>query len=173
MMLCAPRESGKSTLTGYLVARGFDLLADEPTLLHLDTGSVSPLHFPVSLKEGSWDVLGPEWPQLARAPVHVRSDRMKIRLLHPPNLPALPRRLTHIIFPEYSPSSAGYVERLSPLRSLNFLNEGGMLLASQLKRDTFEAFLRLIMNTPAYAMQYASLEMAEQIMDDLSLAAGR
>jgi hypothetical protein len=169
IMLCAPRESGKSTLTAYLIARGFDLLADEPTLLHLDTASASPLPFPLSLKEGSWDVLGHEWPQLAGAPVHLRSDGMKIRLLHPPRLPVLPQRLTHIVFPEYSPSAAGCVERFSPLRSLSFLNEGGMLLASQLKRDTFEAFLRLIMNTPAYAIQYASLEMAEQMIDDLSV----
>ncbi|MBT9332630.1 hypothetical protein [Paracidobacterium acidisoli] len=167
VMLCAPRESGKSTLTAHLVARGFDLLADEPTLLHLDTASVSPLHFPVSLKEGSWNVLAHEWPQLAAAPVHLRSDGMKIRLLHPPRLAAQPQRLTHIVFPEYNPSSAGYAERLSPLRSLSSLNEGGMLPARRLKRDTFEAFLRLIMDTPSYAMQYASLERAEQIIDDL------
>jgi hypothetical protein len=94
---------------------------------------------------------------------------MKIRLLHPPRLPALPQRLTHIVFPEYSPSSVGYVERLSPLRSLGFLNEGGMLLAGRLKRDKFEAFLRLMIHTPAYAIQYASLKMAEKIMDDLLL----
>jgi hypothetical protein len=142
ILLCAPRESGKGTLTVSLVARGFDLLTDEPALLRLDTGTVSPLCFPVSLKKGSWPVLLSLWPKLVDAPLHVRSDGTEIRLLHAPQarLSSLPRRLTHFIFPEYSPSSSDETKQLSPLHALGFLNEGGMLLSRHLKRITLKHF---------------------------------
>lgn len=170
IMLCAPSESGKSTLAAYLMTHGFDLLTDEPALLHLDTCSISPLCLPVSLKEGSWDVLRDEWPELASAPIHVRSDDVKIHLLHPPqgHFSAPPRRLTHIVFPEYSPSSAARAERLSPLHTLNFLNEGGMMLAKHIAQDKFEALLRLVCVTPAYALRYGSLDDATEIVHTLA-----
>ena len=169
IMLCAPREFGKSTLAAYLMAQGFDLLTDEPALLHLDTCTVSPLHLPVSLKEGSWSVLQQECPQLAGAPIHIRSDGTRISLLHPPQESLLvpSRRLSCILFPHYSPSSAAGAEALLPLRTLHLLNEGGMLLAKHIKRDTFEVFLNFIYRTPAFMIQYASLKDAYALILNL------
>jgi hypothetical protein len=169
VMLCAPRESGKSTLAAYLVAHSFELVTDEPALLHLETCTVSSLLLPVSLKEGSWAALRHEWPQLACAPIHVRSDDVKIRLLHPPrtNLSSLSRRLTHIFFPEYRSACAARSERLSPLRTLSLLNEGGMILANHLASDKFEALLRLACTAPAYIVQYDSLDYAERMIREL------
>jgi hypothetical protein len=171
VMLCAPREAGKSTLAAYLMAQGFDLLTDEPALLKLDTGSVASLRLPVALKEGSWTVLQHDWPQLSGAPIHVRSDGMRIRLLHPPQtgFSAHSRRLTHIVFPHYYPASVAHAERLSPLHTLNLLNEGGMLLGKNFDRNRFEAFLRLVSLTPSYAIRYASLREAMHLIHDLSL----
>jgi len=166
IMLCAPREAGKSTLAAYLVSQGFDLLTDEPALLHLDTGSVSSLGLPVSLKEGSWEVLLDALPQLTATPIHVRSDGTRIRLLHAPErqFSAVSRRLTHIFFPEYRSACTACSERLSPLRTLNLLNEGGMILANHLTRDKFETLLRLACTAPAYIVQYDSLEDAGRII---------
>jgi hypothetical protein len=170
IMLCAPRESGKSTLAAYLVAREFELVTDEPALLHLDDASVSLLSMPISLKEGSWSVLQHAWPQLAGTPVHTRSDGTKICLLHPPqaHFPALPRRLTHIVFPEYRSSSAACAERLNPLRTLSLLNESGMILGKHLAREDFEAFLRLVCVTPAYKLRYASLQEAGELIHEMT-----
>jgi hypothetical protein len=167
VMLCAPRECGKSTLAAYLVACGGDLLADEPSLLHLDPWSVSPLPMPISLKEGSWPILRQHWPQLAFAPVHVRSDGVKIRMAHPSRCSARSRRLTHIVFPRYAPSSSTEVESLSPLHTLRLLSEGGMLLAKQFARANFEAFLQSVWHTPAYRLQYASLEEAHRMFHEI------
>jgi hypothetical protein len=166
VMLCAPREFGKSTLAAYLVAQGFDLVTDEPALLHLDACTVSSLLLPVSLKEGSWAVLRQEWPQLASAPTHVRSDGVKIRLLHPPRTSpsASSRHLTHIVFPEYGLAYTGSTERLSPLGTLSLLNEGGMILPKDGTRDKFEKFLRLVCSIPAYIVQYDSLVDAERMI---------
>ena len=169
VLLCAPREGGKSTLAAYLVTQGFELLTDEPALLDLDRCAVSPLDLPISLKEGSWAVLRHEWPQMAGTPTHVRSDGVKIRLLHPPRarLSALPRRITHIAFPKYCASSEAYTEQLSPLRTVKLLNEGGMILARHFARDTFEAFLRLVCITPAYVVRYASVQEASRMIGKL------
>lgn len=165
IMLCAPRESGKSTLAAHLAAQGFRLVTDEPAMLHLDTVSISTLKMPISLKEGSWNALHHEWPQLAGSPMHVRSDNMNIRLLHPQQAgPVSSHRLTHIIFPMYSPLSPAKAEKLTPIQALALLNEGGMLLAAHVDRDGFESFLRLICRVPAFIVRYRSLQEAEELL---------
>ncbi|MGB6686743.1 MAG: hypothetical protein WBE76_02770 [Terracidiphilus sp.] len=169
VLLCAPREYGKSTLAAYLVAQGFDLLTDEPALLHLATLSVSRLRLPISVKEGSWPILRPHWPQLDAAPVHLRSDGQKIRLLHPlhERRSQGPGHLARIVFPRYRPAAPAQVETVSPLHMLRMLNEGGMVLAKHFARAGFEAFLNSIFLTPGYKLQYASLEDASRILADL------
>ncbi len=166
VMLCAPRERGKSTLAAFLMARGFDLLTDEPALLHLDTSSVSSLPLPVSLKEGSWPLLCDELPQLANAPIHIRSDGTKIRMVHPlPLRPSDgPRRLTQIVFPQYGPMSVAQLKRASPINALRLLNEAGLLLAANCARNEFEALLNLICRTPAFEIRFASLEVAWEML---------
>ena len=166
ILLCAPRESGKSTLGAHLVARQFQLVTDEPALLQLDTALVSPLDMPISLKEGSWDVLHEDWPHLPDALVHVRSDATKIRMLHPPRERKAhsPRRLTHIIFPEYFPSSPTRAEELTPVRTIALLNEGGMLFAAHIDKNKFEQFLQFICATPACLLGYSSLEEARKFI---------
>ena len=174
VMLCAPREWGKSTLAAYLVAQGFEFLADEPALLHLDTWSISPLHLPISLKQGSWPVLRSWWPQLADAPVHLRSDGTKIRMVHPSQEGGIAqsRRLTHIVFPHYAPQSSAKVESLSLFQTLRLLDESGMLLAKRFGRENFEAFLQAVRRTSAYKLQYASLVEAHRMLHEIGCFAG-
>jgi hypothetical protein len=166
IMLCAPREAGKSTLSAHLAAHGFTLISDEPALLSLDTCSISSVEMPISLKEGTWSILATEWPQLSNAPIHIRSDGRRIKLLHPTREPAInsPKRVTHIIFPGYSPVSAAGIEMLSPLRVLTRLNEGGMLLGERMNKKGFEQLLKLICSLPAFATRYPSLLEAEQMI---------
>jgi len=169
VLLSAPREFGKSTLAAYLMAQDFELVTDEPALLHLDTCSVSSLRLPISLKEGSWTALRQQWSQLASAPTHVRSDGVKIRLLHPPLVSSAPSQsLTHIVFPEYRSACTPHTERSPPLRTLSLLNEGGMILAKHLARDKFEALLRFVCTTPANIIRYDSLEEAGRMIRSLS-----
>lgn len=169
MMLCAPRESGKSTLTAYLAAQGFTLVTDEPALLLLDTASISPVETPISLKEGAWKLFEDEWPELADAPVHVRSDRVRIKLLHPSldRVARYPQRLTHIVFSKYAPSGARSFRMLSPVHTLTRLHNGGMLLGRLFNKDKFEQFLRLICATPAFVVEYSSLKEANLLLQQL------
>jgi hypothetical protein len=169
VLLCAPRERGKSTLAAYLVAHGFDLLTDEPAFLHLDTCTVPSLPLPISLKQGSWPFLGEIFRQMSSGPVHVRSDGMKISLVHPPveRRPDRSRQLTHILFPQYLPSGEGHVERLSPLRTLELLNEGALLLADNLGLNKFEKFLELVCRIPAHKIRYRSLKEVHEMLHEI------
>lgn len=169
IMLCAPRESGKSTLAAYLAAQSFTLVTDEPALLRLDTASISPVETPISLKEGAWKLFEDEWPALADAPVHVRSDRVRIKLLHPSldRVAGSPQRLTHIVFSKYAPSTAPRLETLSPVHTLTRLNNGGMLLGRLFNKDKFEQFLRLICATPAFVVEYSTLKEANLLLQRL------
>jgi len=170
VLLCAPRESGKSTLTAYLVAHRFDLLSDEPALLHLDIGAVSGFSHPISLKEGSWRPLKDELSQFSLGPLHVRSDGTRIRLAHAPSERRATgaRKLTHIVFPQYEPSVNAQIEALSPLQALALLNEGGLLLANGLGRDGFERFLSLLVRTPSHRISYGTLEAAWRLLGEAS-----
>jgi hypothetical protein len=169
VMLCAPRECGKSTLSAHLAAHGFVLVSDEPALLHLDTASISPVEMPISVKEGTWSLLEEEWPQLADAPIHVRSDGRRIKLLHPSQdrIASAPQGLTHVVFPKYSPSSVPILEALSPIHTLTLLNEGGMLFGRQLNKAKFEQFLGLVCATPAFVAHYRSLQEADQMIQSV------
>lgn len=169
ILLCAPRESGKSTLAAYLAAAGFHFLADEPALLQIDALSIHPLPLPISLKAGSWTPLAQACPHLAAELIHTRSDGTPIRLVLPPEeyISAHPQRLTHIVFPEYSASATAQLEPLSPLRTLTLLHAGGMLFAQGSTRKTFEAFLRAICRTPAFRLLFSSLEEAARLLRSL------
>ena len=169
MMLCAPREYGKSTLAAYLMSQGFDFVTDEPAFLDLDTWSVSPVGLPICLKEGSWPILGQHWPQLTDAPVHIRSDGTKIRMAHPSHerCSSQSRPLAHIVFPQYVASSSAEVESLTPLRALRLLSEGGLLLSKRFARKDFEVFLLSVQRTPAYRLQYSSFEEAQRMLHEI------
>lgn len=169
VMLCAPRESGKSVLAAHLAAQGFSLVSDEPTLLRLNTASISPVEMPISLKESAWELFRDEWPQLIHAPIHVRSDGVRIKLLHlsQDRLAGTARRLTQIVFSKYSPSATPQLEALSPICKLTLLNEGGMVLGKRLNKDKFEQFLRLICAVPAFIAEYSSLQEAVQLIQQV------
>jgi hypothetical protein len=173
IMLSAPRESGKSTLAAYLVTQGFDLLTDEPALLNLDTSSVKALRLPVSLKQASWPILQGQWPDLADAPIHLRSDGTKIHLAHPSEerYSSRARPLTHIAFPHYRPASEPRIEYISPFHTLRCLNNAGMLFARHIARDSFEDFLNLVCLTPAYRIHYGSLQEADRMLREVGCLA--
>lgn len=167
LLLSAPREAGKSTLAASLVARGFTPVADEPALLTLPSGTVTPLRLPISLKEGSWVHLREDWPQLERSPMHSRSDGTKIRLMHPADWPTKPQAVTQIVFPAYEPLAAPGLERLSIVATLSLLNEGGMQPAKGFTRTEFESLLTWLAQTPAYRLRYASLAEAHRRLREI------
>ena len=74
--------SGKTTLTAYLLARGYDYLADDHVALSAPDGRIVPWPLPMSIKEGSWDVLSQYYQNLPHFPQY-RTKRGEARQLVP------------------------------------------------------------------------------------------
>jgi hypothetical protein len=115
VVLPAPPGSGKSTLCAALVTRGWRLLSDEMTLVRLEDGAVLPLPRPVSLKNGSIDVIRAFAPDAVLSPPVENTTKGTIAHLKAPPASiarADPARPAFIVFPRYE---AGPPPALSPL----------------------------------------------------------
>jgi HprK-related kinase A len=115
LLLPAPPGSGKSTLSAGLAFRGWRLLTDELALVVPQTGSVTPLARPISLKNESIEVIRRFAPEAQMGPPSEGTIKGTIALLKPPasaiagiHQPAMPR---WIVFPKYR---AGAARRLTP-----------------------------------------------------------
>ena len=80
LLLSGPSGSGKSTLAATLLARGGELLSDEPVVLD-EQGAVLPLPVPLMLKEASWPLLAAAIPGLMEPPQVLRFDGTPLRYL--------------------------------------------------------------------------------------------
>ncbi|HTJ96371.1 MAG TPA: HprK-related kinase A, partial [Rhodocyclaceae bacterium] len=127
LVLPAPPGSGKSTLCAGLVNRGWRLLSDELTLISPETGKVTPLPRPVSLKNQSIAVMHAFAPNAVfNAPVH---DTIKGSVAHMrPPLEALQRSDElampgWVVLPKYVAGSTAQLTPLSRARGLMALIE--------------------------------------------------
>lgn len=113
LLLSGPSGSGKSTLAATLLARGGELLSDEPVVLD-EQGAVLPLPVPLMLKEASWPLLAAAIPGLMSQPQVLRFDGTPLRYLDAALIPfaAAPAPgIPLLLFPRYTP---GAPPRLPP-----------------------------------------------------------
>lgn len=112
--LCAPTESGKSTLVTALVRAGFDYLTDEFLAINPDDLRVHPVPKAIALDPGSW----PLFPELAPAlePAAAAYAMCQWQVLvqgwRPDQVISAPVPLRHLVLPRYVPGAG---TRLLPL----------------------------------------------------------
>ncbi len=63
VLLCGSSGAGKSTLTGLLLASGLALVTDDYAPLEVGTRALWPVPFGLSVKDGSWPLLGAAFPR--------------------------------------------------------------------------------------------------------------
>jgi hypothetical protein len=156
LLLAGDSGSGKTTLAAALVGRGGLLIADDLLPL-LPDGRIAPVAFALSLKAGSWPLLAPLFPRLARLPVHT-SRGLKVRYLWPgaaraarqPQLPAA------ILFPARRSGAAPEWQRLSPRQSVERLIDSGTSLEQV--EGALGVLARFAEETPAFALAYDGLD---------------
>jgi hypothetical protein len=83
LALAGPSGSGKSTLAAGLVGQGYDFLADDLIALSEPDGTIVPWPLPLSIKQGSIDIVSAHHPQLAEA-VSYRTKGVEAHMLIPP-----------------------------------------------------------------------------------------
>jgi len=168
LLLPAPSGSGKSTLCAGLAFAGWRLLSDELTLIDPDSGRVTPLPRPISLKNLSIGVIRSWAPQAVFAPVVHHTTKGDVAHCRPPadavqrsGDPAMPR---WIVLPRYE---AGAATRLAPLpkaRALIAMVESTFNTNVQRRRG-FEALARTVDRCDCYEFTYSRLDEAVKLID--------
>lgn len=161
LILPAPSGSGKSTLCGALMHRGWRLLSDELILINPDSGLISPLARPVSLKNQSIDVLR-NFSENAEIsdPIH---DTAKGSVAHMKPTPesvlhssqkALPK---WVVFPKYIANSNLETNPLNKSDVFMQLIDNAFNY-SVLRERGFETMARLVSRVDGITASYGSLD---------------
>lgn len=169
-ILPAPPGSGKSTLCAALVSRGWRLLSDELALIRTDDAQLMPLPRPISLKNGSIDVMRAYEPSATMSrPV---SDTIKGTVAHL-KVPiesikrsAEPATPAWIIFPKYQAGAQPHLEPISRARSFMRVAENAFNY-SLLGKKGFDALASIIDTSTHYQFTYSKLDDAIEVFSTL------
>jgi len=163
MILPGVPGAGKSTLTAYLMHRGWRLFSDEFTLLAQDTLELRPFPRLIPLKNESIDVIGREIPEACFGPripntrkglvSHLRPGIDHLRRMHEGARPRL------IVFPRYA---AGAPTELSSIPSAEAFAEltNNAFNYVLLGAKGFQLVADLVDATRCYRLRYSELAEA-------------
>lgn len=164
---------GKSTLTGYLVAHGFAYLGDDVIAIGEDDISLSLLPLPtcLSIKAGSWAILEPLFPALAKLVTLNRYERSFRYVAPQGNYESLQAAAapSAIVFPSYSAGEATRLKPLRPLDTMIHLLEANVRLSGwgPATEEQLARFVRFVEQTPAYELSYSELPEAMKAIEEL------
>jgi hypothetical protein len=134
LIMPAPPDSGKTTLTAALVSNGYDYLTDEAALINPSTGLVHPFLRPLSLEQGS---VGAVPGLIERIPADLLDSDQRLHHLSAEDLRrgafGVTSRIAWVVAPSYRRGSATTLEPISRAEavalmarnSLNFTRFGG------------------------------------------------
>lgn len=165
VLLPAPMESGKSTLTAGLVLRGYRYLSDEMAAIRVTDGLVDAYPKPLGLDPGSWPLLpefAPDRPEFEP----YQQDQWQVpvrRFSGGTAASAIPRV---IVMPAYG---AGAGTRLVPL-------DGGEAVAAlvacafdgeQASATSIRTLARVVVSAECYRLQHDDLATACEALDEV------
>lgn len=168
VLLTGASGAGKSTLAAVMVAKGWQLAAEDCAIFDAAMG-VLPMPFALSIKSGAVSALKPYFPALETARVfHLGRRRVRYQPLAPSQR-ATDRVKPAMIFdvryrPDLKPTDV-LSRPLSPLETLQ-------LFLTEESRIDFEIeggvpFLKFVEETPAFALEFGNAETAEQAICQL------
>lgn len=170
-ILPAPPGSGKSTLCAALVARGWRLLSDELTLVSLDSGELVPLPRPISLKNGSIELIGKYAPDAVfTRPLHDTAKGTVAHMKAP--LDSVVRageaaRAGWIVFPKYAAGAAALLTPVPRARAFLRVAENAFNY-SLLGAAGFDSVAGLIDTADTFDFTYSALDDAIAVFTELA-----
>jgi hypothetical protein len=159
LALAGPSGSGKSTLAAGLIAQGYSFLADDLVAVSEPDGTIVPWPLPLSIKQGSIDIVGAHHSQLMEA-IPYRTKGTEARMLVPPPSAwdADPVPLRRLVFPRFAAGAKPEARRLSAFETIERLLSDRVWLGSPVTERRMSAFLTWLEHTPPYALSYGSLD---------------
>jgi hypothetical protein len=163
---------GKSTLTGFLVANGFAYLGDDICGIAEEDAALLPLPSCLSIKSGSWPILGHLYPVLTRLPTLSRNGRV-LRYVEPQQnyetMTSAPAP-SAIVFPAYQAGEPTQVSALQPLQTMIRLVGAHAALVAPATEAKLSKLVQFVEQTPAYELTYSELPSALKAIEDLLAA---
>ncbi len=150
-LLCGASGAGKSTLTAMLLGAGLELVTDDYAPLEVGSHRLWPIPFGLSVKQGSWELLAPQFPDIAAAPV-VRTRGRYQRYIGPPRMARTPQHIRCLVFPLYRAGTPFELLKLRAGEALELCARSGGWYESSSER--LEELTRWLERTPAYALSY-------------------
>jgi HprK-related kinase A len=171
VILPAPPGSGKSTLCAALVNKGWRLLSDELALVRLEDGMLVPLPRPISLKNGSIDVIreyviGAVFSESVHdttkgTVAYLKAPRSAVQRSAEAAMPAW------LVFPRYQAGSPTVLEPMARPLAFMILAENAFNY-SVLGQTGFTAMARLIEQVQAFRFVYSELDEALNLFDRMA-----
>jgi len=160
VVLPAPMDSGKTTLTAGLVAAGFSYLSDEAALIAPDTGELLAYPKPLWLSPGSVGAVDglrgrvmPEYRELGRMRTYVRPDDLRAGAVGS----ACPVAL--VVAPRFLATSPVRLEPMSRAATLMCLAENSFNLR-ELGGRGLEQLRRSVVGAHGYRLTHGDLDEA-------------
>lgn len=173
-ILPAPPGSGKSTLCAALVSRGWRLLSDELTLIRPADGQLVPLPRPISLKNGSIEVMRAYQPGIVMSTPVADTTKGTVAHVKAPSASvarcAELARAAWIIFPRYQAGAPTVLAPLSRGRAFMRVAENGFNY-SVMGPTGFDALGKVISQAESFDFSYSVLDEAIALFDGLAAAA--
>ena len=164
VIMPAESESGKTTLTALLLKRGFSFFSDDVCSMD-ENGYILPLPFCMSIKEGSWNILECDYPELQRYDIYKRYDEQNIRFLFPASsMQRTPQKANFIIFPNYNEGKRTSFKRIDENAALEIISKAGYQVQKEMSEKKFDAIVRNLISLPAYRLEYSDTGEAMSII---------
>ena len=166
VVVAALSGSGKTTLASGLIASGGKLISDDLLPLCDDGERLAPLPFALSVKSGSWPIVGGLFPALYNSAVFGNRN-LQIRYFWPGEANAeknpVPARL--IALPRWDPKAKAQTTALPPNEAIELLIRTGTRLVAN--EGALAAFARFGESVPAYTITYPNLDAGIDLVNAL------
>lgn len=161
LLLPGAPGSGKSTLCAALVARGWQLLSDEFALVCTETGNLSSLPRPISLKNESIRLIGSAFPHVEIGPAAYDTSKGTVAHMEVPEKalgePGEPIRPAWIVFPRYTPDAPLGLAPISKGRTLLRIADSSFNY-SVLGSQGFASAVALVDRCECHEMRFPGLD---------------
>jgi len=169
MLIPAIGGSGKTTLSAYLMARGYQFLNDDAVPLLTDEPVLFPAPICLSIKHGSWPVLANDFPEMA-ALREFGNDERRFKYLSPRDhqicTEPVPCRL--ILLPDYSPNHREtLLEPVPAVAVFQDIIEGGCIMDRPVDPVKLGGVVSWLDGIACYRISYSQLADAHRVIDGL------
>jgi len=167
VLLLGSPGTGKTTLAATLAKVGFEVVADDVVLLD-DSGLITGLALPFTVKESAWAMLAEHWPALAEERSHRRPDGIAVRYIRPEHFAEpSPRRIGSVIILNRQPEGEAALHQLGCLAALEALIAEGDARDERLTETGFKALVTALTDARCFRLSYSDRHEAADAVSSL------